>query len=105
MDAKKLKKVVIDTVKRLADDYFDDMIRHPDSYDYFNAKDNDLCWEEAIEKAKDDMRQEPMKWIDEDDQEEIEEQDWFFIRGITDDISWLTYNNLEVQRCFQGVSV
>lgn len=103
MDAIKLKKVVIDTVKRLADDYFEDMQRHPGDYsEWVRTSDEDDCWLCAIEKAKDDMRQYPMACIDEDDQEEIDAQDWFFIWKITDDISWLTYNNLEVQRCFQG---
>ena len=100
MEYNKLKEEVEATVKRLADDYFEDMLCHPAKYDYFNANDEDMCWEEAIEKSKEDMRSEPKKWLDEDFQEEMEDQDWFPVREITDNITWRTYNNLEVARCF-----
>ena len=101
MEYEKLKKEVEATVKRLADDYFENMQSHPQDYaEWLNTSDEDECWESAIEKGKDDMRQEPMKWMDEDAQEEMEAQDWFFVREIVDGISWLTYNNIETERCF-----
>ena len=100
MEYNKLKKEVEATVKRVADDYFEDMLCHPAEYDYFNASDEDLCWEEAIEKAKEDVRCDPKEWIDEDFQEEMTESDFDKVWDITDGITWQTYSNLEVERCF-----
>lgn len=100
MEYNKLKKEVEATVKRVADDYFEDMLCHPADYDWFNTSDEDLCWDEAIEKAKEDVRCDPKEWIDEDFQEEMTESDFDKVWDITDGITWQTYNNLEVERCF-----
>lgn len=101
MEYNKLKKEVESTVKRLADDYFEDMQRHPSEYDYLNTNDEDDCWEEAIEQAKQDMKEYPKACLDEDFQEEMDEQDWYHVWEITDDISWRTYNNLEIEKAFK----
>lgn len=100
MEYNKLKKEVEATVKRVADNYFEDMLCHPADYDWFNTSDEDLCWDEAIEKAKEDVRCYPKKWIDDDFQEEMTESDFDKVWDITDGITWQTYNNLEVERCF-----
>jgi hypothetical protein len=101
MEYNKLKSEVEATVKRLADNYFEDMQCNPQEYaDFYWVRDEDDCWEEAIDMAKEDMIQDPKNWIDEDVQDEMEEQDWYFVREIVDDITWRTYNNLEVERCF-----
>lgn len=101
MEYNKLKKEVEATVKRLADDYFEDMQCHPQNYsEWLNTSNEDDCWESAIELAQQDLRQDPKNWIDEDIQEEMSEQDWFFVLDIVNDITWRTYNNLEVERCF-----
>lgn len=100
MDNLKLKRVVWSTVKKLSDDYYEDMIRHPESYDYFNSHNEDLCWEEAIEKAKEDVKENPEKWIDEDYQAEMNHQNWLDVFGIADDISWVTFVAMEVQEAF-----
>ena len=101
MEYNKLKEEVEATVKRLADDYFEDMLCHPRDYsEWVNTNDEDDCWECAIEKAKEDVRCYPKNFIDEDFQEYMEEQDWYHVWEITEGITWRTYNNLEVNRCF-----
>lgn len=102
MEYNKLKAEVEATVKRLADGYFEDIMHNPKEYaENFNTSDEDVCWDEAIEYAKQDVRSEPKTWIDEDFQEEMEEQDWYHVWEITEGISWRTYNNLEIERCFK----
>lgn len=100
MDNLKLKRVVWSTVKKLADDYYEDMLRHPDSYEYLNTRDKDLCWEEAIEKAKEDVKGYPTSAIDEDYHPEMTEQNWADVFDIADDISWVTFVAMEVQEAF-----
>lgn len=100
MEYNKLKKEVEATVKKQADDYFEDMLRHPQEYDYLNVNDEDECWEEAIEKAKEDMRLYPKDCLDEDFQEEMTESDFDKIWDIADGIAWQTYNNLEIEKAF-----
>ena len=101
MEYNKLKKEIEATVKRVAEDYFEDMQCHPQNYaEWLNTSDEDECWESAIEKAKEDVRSNPKEWIDEDFQEEMTESDFDKVWDITDGITWQTYNNLEVERCF-----
>lgn len=100
MDNLKLKRVVWSTVKKLADDYYEDMLCHPESYDYFNSHDEDLCWEEAIEKAKEDVKGNAENFIDEDYHPEMTNQNWADVFEIADDISWVTFVAIEVQEAF-----
>lgn len=102
MEQKKLEKEIIATVKRLADSYFEDMQCHPQDYaEWLNTSDEDECWESAIEKAKEDVRSEPKKWIDEDFQEEMTQEDFDKVWDITEEITWETYYNQEVESCFE----
>lgn len=104
MEYKKLETEVQNTVKRLADDYFEDMQCHSSDYDYINTRNTDVAWEEAIEKGKEDVIGNPQKWIDEDFQEEMSNKDWDLVDGIVRGISWITFIKQEIDSAFaQGV--
>lgn len=100
MDYFDLKRTVEDTVEKLADDYFEDMQCHPDNYDSLDTTDEDECWVQAIEKAKEDVENNPKNFIDEDVQEKMSEDDWESVYSIIDDITWVTFANKEVKRAF-----
>lgn len=100
MDYYDLKHKVEDTVEALADDYFEDMQCHPQDYDWFNTDDEDECWVQAIQKAKEDIEEEPMNFIDEDLQRQMSEDDWDNVYTILDDITWHTFADKEVKRAF-----
>lgn len=100
MDYIDLKHEVEDKVERLADDYYYDMQEHPQDYDWFNTDDEDECWVQAIEKAKEDIENEPMNFIDENIQYQMSEDDWDDFYKILDDICWQTFANKEVRRAF-----
>ena len=105
MDRLKLKKVVEDTVEKVANDHFEDMVCHPWDYDWFDATDEDECWVQAVNKARDEVWADPTSHIDEDVQEEMTEENWHEVYSFLDGISWLTYAAKEVQRAFaQGVA-
>lgn len=102
MDYIDLKREVEDKVEKLADDYYYDMQEHPQDYDWFNTDDEDECWVQAIEKAKEDVENEPINFIDEDIQYQMSEDDWDSVQEIIDDISWMTFANKEVRRAFSA---
>lgn len=105
MEYKKLEREVQNTVKRLADDKFEDILCHPKDYaEHFNSSDKDLCWEEAIEYAKEDVIDDPKNWIDEDFQEKMSNKDWSLVDDIVRKITWITYIKQEIDTAFaQGV--
>lgn len=101
MDKLKLKKVVEQTVEKEADSIFEDMQCHPGDYsELYWLHDEDDCWVEAIERAKDKVWTDPTSYIDEDVQEEMTEENWHEVYSFLDGISWLTYAAKEVQRAF-----
>lgn len=105
MNAEKLKKVVENTVEKEADGIFEDMQCHPGDYsEWLNTSDEDECWVQAIEKAKDNVWADPTSYIDEDVQEKMTEENWHQVYSFLDGISWVTYAAKEVQRIFQGVA-
>lgn len=100
MNAKKLKKVVENTVEKEADSVFEDMQCHPSDYDGVDPDDEDGCWVQAIEIAKDNVWNNPTGMIDEDVQEKMTEQNWHDVYNFIDSITWKTFASAEVTRCF-----
>ena len=100
MDYYDLKHTVEDTVEKLADDYFEDMQCHPSDYDWLDTTDEDECWLQAVQKAKEDVENNPMNFIDEDIQRQMSEDDWDNVFMILDDITWKTFADKEVKRAF-----
>ena len=100
MKADKLKKVVENTVEKEADSIFEDMQLHPSDYEGVDPDDEDECWVNAIELAKDKVWANPTGLIDEDVQEEMTEKNWHQVYEFIDPINWKTFASEEVKRCF-----
>ena len=102
MDYIELKHEIEDAVESLADDYFYDMQEHPQDYDCFIPDDEDECWVQAIQRAKEDVENDPMNFIREEIQYQMSEDDWDTVQKIIDDISWKTFANKEINRAFSA---
>lgn len=89
MKKEEFKKLIEDTVKRIADDYFSESDEIDPEYD---DQDNaDRVWEICIERATDDVYDAPREHIDEDEYEKITDDNWKDFEEILGNITWKTY--------------
>jgi hypothetical protein len=94
MDRKTIEKEAQLCVEKVAENYYEDMMCHPDDYaEWMNPDDEDVCWLNAIELAKDDVGSNPTDFVDEELVEQMNEDDWDVFWEVFDKITWKTFAN------------
>ena len=89
MKKEEFEKLIKETVKREADELFENSDEIDPEY---NDQDNeDRVWVNCIETAKEMVYGDPQDYIDEDEYDKIEIENWETFEGILDSITWETY--------------